>query len=125
MLSEVQGGAPRHHWPEDSGEGEGGLTGDVVRLVDAAHPAAARVAAGQRLEMEPRFGAGMTDGLESATAFRARDGGQSTVPDGEYGSKLWIGRVDHRGVLGTTVGRLGSGRRFWGAGAPKGISGGR
>lgn len=58
-----------------SSEGEGGLTGDVVSLVDTTDPAAARVAAGQRLEVEPCFGPGMTHGLEAAAAFRAGDGG--------------------------------------------------
>ena len=56
-------GRPGDGRVEFSGEGEGGLTGDVVRLIDAIDAAAARVAAGQRLEVEPRFGAGMTDGL--------------------------------------------------------------
>src|SRR4029077_16005848 len=36
-------------------------------------------------------------GVEAVAALRARDGGQSTVSDGENGAKLWIGRVDHSG----------------------------
>ena len=119
-------GRPGDRRGEDSGQGEGGPTGDVVGLVDAANPAATRIAAGQRLEVEPGLGTGMTDGLESTAAFRARDGRDPTIPDGENGSKFWIGRVDHREVLEhrSEVGVV-SGSAGWGVGRPEGISGGR
>lgn len=115
-------GRPGDGRGEDSGQGEGGPTGDVVGLVDAANPAATRIATGQRLEVEPGLGTGMTDGLESTAAFRARDGREPTIPDGENGSKLWIGRVDHREVLErrSEVGWC-RGRPVGESGAPKGF----
>jgi hypothetical protein len=52
-----------------------------VGHVDAPDPTAARVATGQRLEMEPRLGAGMPDGLEAAATFGARDRREPAVTD--------------------------------------------
>ena len=63
------------------GEGERGLTGDVVGHVDAPDPATPRVASGQRLEMEPRLGAGMPDRLEATAAFGTRHRGEPAVAD--------------------------------------------
>jgi hypothetical protein len=83
-----------------SGERESSLAGDVVGLVDATDPAAARVAAGQRLEVEPGFGARMTDRLQAAAALGTRDRRGPAVTNGEHRAKLGIGRVDHLGFLG-------------------------
>ena len=88
-----------------SGERESSLAGDVVGLIDATDPTAARVAAGQRLEVEPGFGARMTDRLEATAALGARHRGEPAVADRGDRSKLWIGRVDH---LGSSEGRADS-----------------
>jgi hypothetical protein len=88
-----------------SGEDEGGcLSGEVVGQVDAIDPAASRVATGDRLEMEPGLRARMTDSLEATAAFRTGDRREPAVSNGEDRSKLWIGRVEHVRVLGTSIG---------------------
>ena len=91
-----------------SGERESSLAGDVVGLIDATDPAAARVAAGQRLEVEPGFGARMTDRLEAAATLGTGDRRGPAIADGVDRAKLGIGRVDHLGFLGGSGGQLGS-----------------
>src|SRR2546427_5040190 len=62
----------------------------------------------------------MADSLEATAALRARDRGEPAVPDGEHGSELWVGRVDHQGSSECRR-TLGVGSPVWGAGAPKGF----
>ena len=88
-----------------SGERESSLAGDVVGLIDATDPTAARVAAGQRLEVEPGFGARMTDRLEAAATLGTGDRRGPAIADGVDRAKLGIGLVDH---LGSSEGRADS-----------------
>jgi hypothetical protein len=56
-----------------SGDRDCRPTGRVVRSVGAANSTPARVPAGERVEVEPRLGAGVTDSLEATAALGARD----------------------------------------------------
>ena len=76
-------------------------------LVDATDPAAARIAASERLEVEPRFGAGMADSLEATAALGARDRGEPAVPDGEDGSERWIVIGSDDGAMNRLASALG------------------
>lgn len=96
--SEVRGGGPRRHWPEDSsGEGERRLTGGVVGRVRAVDATATGIAAAERAEVEPCLGAGVTDRLEAATATRTRDRSRATITNRQDEANAGIGRVEHLG----------------------------
>jgi hypothetical protein len=99
-----------------------------VGLVDAADTATTRIASREGLEVEPRLGARVTDGLESTAALRARYGRRSAIPNREDGAEVGIRRVDHGSVLGRASGeQLGFCSLRWcvGRARPEPIQGGR
>jgi len=61
-----------------------------VGLVDAADAATTRIASGEGLEVEPRLGPWVTDGLESTAALRARDRRRAAIPNREDGAEVGI-----------------------------------
>jgi hypothetical protein len=61
-----------------------------VGLVDAADPATTSIAARERLEVEPRLGARMTDGLESTAALGACHRRRAAIPNGEDAAEVGI-----------------------------------
>ena len=66
-------------------------------LVGAPDSAAARIAPGKRIEVEPCLGTGVTHRLQAAAALGARDGGATTVADGDGEADLGLRGVDHLG----------------------------
>jgi hypothetical protein len=66
-------------------------------LIGASHAAAARVPPGERIEVEPCLGAGMTDSLQTAAALSARDRRGTPVANGDEMADLGLGGVDHLG----------------------------
>ena len=69
--------------------------GGIMGLVGAPDSAAARISPGKRIEVEPCLGAGVTDRLEAAAAFGARDGRATTVANGDGEADLGLRGVDH------------------------------
>ena len=85
-----------------------------MRRVGASDAAAAGVAAGKRVEVEPSLGARMTDRLEAATATRTGNRGQAAITNRQNGADAGIGGVEHlRSRLSGDVGSGGKlGRRY-------------
>ena len=66
-------------------------------LVGAADSAAAGISPGERIEVEPCLGTGVTHRLEATAAFGARDGRGTTVANGDEGANLGLRGVNHLG----------------------------
>jgi hypothetical protein len=66
-------------------------------LIGAPQSAAACVPAGERVEMEPRLGARVTDRLEAAAALGAGDWRSTPVANGDERADLGLRGVDHLG----------------------------
>ena len=73
------------------------LAGGIMGLIGAAHPAAARISPGKRIEMEPCLGTGVTHRLEATAALGARDRRTTTVANCDEGADLGLRGVDHLG----------------------------
>ena len=63
--------------------------------IGAADATTARIAPAERVEMEPRLGAWMSDGLEAAATVGARDGRRTSVPNGEGRANIGVVWVNH------------------------------
>jgi hypothetical protein len=89
------------------------LAGGIMGLIGAPDAAAAGIAAGERIEVEPRFRAWVTDRLETAAALRARDWRRTTITNGDERADLGLRGVDHQGSRLSDQGGIGGewGRR--------------
>ena len=87
-------------------------------LIGAPDAAAAGVPAGERIEVEPRLGARVTDRLEAAAALGARDRRSSPIANGDEETDLWLRGVDHLGSRLSDQG-VGSGARGGGGTRPR------
>lgn len=79
-------------------------------LIGAPDATAAGVPAGERIEVEPRLGAWVTDGLQAAAAVGARDRRSTPVANRDERTDLGLRGVDHQGSLsdqGVDRGRAG------------------
>ncbi len=70
-----------------------------MSLIGAPDAAAACVPAGERIEVEPRLGAWVTDRLEAAAALGARDRRSTPIANGDEETDLGLRGVDHLGSL--------------------------
>ena len=68
-----------------------------MSLIGASHAASACVPAGERIEVEPRLGAWVTDCLQAAAAVGARDRRGTPVANGDERADLGLRGVDHVG----------------------------
>ena len=81
-----------------------------MSLIGAPDTATACVPAGERIEVEPRLGARMTDRLQAAAALGAGDRRSSPIANRDEKADLGLRGVDHLGSLldqGVDRGRVG------------------